>query len=56
MSRGVWGDRPPEATQQSDVRRAACALGANVTEFPAGIGHNWGLESVTTAQQLAHYG
>jgi hypothetical protein len=33
-------------------RRAACALTANVTEFPAGIGHNSGLESVTTAQQL----
>ena len=45
----LGGRRPP---QQRDVRRAACAPGANVTEFPAGIGHNWGLESVTTAQRL----
>jgi len=33
-------------------RRAACAPGENVTEFPAGIGHNYGLESVTTAQRM----
>ncbi|GEM_PF-48256 len=33
------------------LRRAACTPGGNVTEFPAGIGHNRGLESVTTAQR-----
>ena len=42
----------PETGRVRSYRRAACALGANVTEFPAGIGHNYGLESVTTAQRL----
>jgi len=42
----------PGTGRVGSYRRAACALGANVTEFPAGIGHNYGLESVTTAQRL----
>ena len=45
-----------ETGRNGSYRRAACAVGANVTEFPAGIGHNYGLESVTTAQRNAHYG
>ena len=31
-----------------DTHRAACARRANVTEFPAGFGHNHGLQSVTS--------
>ena len=42
----------PLAGPGKSYRRAACAPGANVTEFPAGIGHNYGLESVTTAQRM----
>jgi myo-inositol-1(or 4)-monophosphatase len=49
-------DRPSARPPWPQGRRAACALGANVTEFPAGIGHNYGLQSVTPAQRLAHYG
>ena len=32
--------RPPLGPPWRSYRRAACAPGANVTEFPAGIGHN----------------
>ena len=33
--------------------RTACARRANVAEFPAGIGHNYGFASVTPAQRGA---
>ena len=35
----------------SVIAHAACATGQNVGEFPAGIGHNYGFRSVTTAQR-----
>src|SRR5258708_5881952 len=37
-----------------DTFRAACARRANMTEFPAGIGHNHGFASVTPARRGAH--
>src|SRR5260370_2671134 len=51
-SRGIHPPYPPGGPPLRKYRRGACALGANVTECPGGIGHNYGLESVTTAQRM----
>ena len=44
---------PSAARHRRAALRAACARRANVTEFPAGIGHNYGFASVTPAQRGA---
>ena len=52
------GNRRPTRPRIGCVQEFGCRVcyRRNVTKFPAGNGHNYGLESVTTAQRLAHYG